>query len=175
MHSIPCAVVLRAKPQLHADRHLASICLLHLSSPRLSNIPRCLLGLSVCAVCADGYTSGIGYSCSKCTSGHRAATIAVISVLLLAVVLIAVAFGVRQLRSGSARASAGGGGATAASRGLARAGSRLKRSGVAQTVKIVVVSWQIITQVSYIATRWSTQPFSGVTILLPLYVRGRST
>lgn len=131
------------------------------AAPALSRSTSSPPGPPVCAVCADGYTSDIGYACSRCTSGRRAATIAVISVLLLAVVALTVALGVRHLRSRRDEAHAPtGGGSGAASRagGVARIGSRLWRSRVTQTVKIIVVSWQIITQASEAKSAYRRKP-----------------
>lgn len=107
--------------------------------------PTPILGLLVCAVCADGYTpSGVRYTCAKCTGGRRDATIAVISVVLLLVVLLTVAATITCLQSESEQTF---GGESAARRGVAWIGTRLKRSAGTQSLKIIIVSWQIITQV----------------------------
>lgn len=97
--------------------------------------PPLILGPSVCAVCADGYTTGAGYTCAKCTDGRRDATIAVISVVLLLAAVLAVAARIKYLQSESEQTLAGG---SVARRGLARIRSRLKRSKGAQTLKIIV-------------------------------------
>ncbi len=123
--------------------------LINLPHPARSRSPSSSPGPPVCAVCAEGYTPDIGYACSRCIAGRRAATITVLSVLLLTAVVLTAALGVRHLRSRRDDAQAPiGGGSGAASRGLARIRSRLWHSRVAQTVKIIVVSWQIITQAS---------------------------
>lgn len=54
--------------------------------------PPALCCPSVGAVRADGYTTaGVEYTCTKCTDSRRGATIAIISVVLLAAVVSAVA------------------------------------------------------------------------------------
>lgn len=123
----------------HRHQHTVSSSL----ARSLPSIP--ILGLLVCAVCADGYTTGgVRYTCEKCTGGRQDATIAVISVVLLLAVLLAVAASIKYLRSESKQTSGGG---SAVRRGVAWVGARLKRLAGAQTLKIIIVSWQIITQV----------------------------
>lgn len=101
--------------------------------------------LSVCAVCAEGYTTGVGYACVRCTGSRRGAAIAVVSAILLVAVAVALVIGVKHRRRSSASTSVE---ESPAMRRLARVKSHLKRSGATQAIKTIIVSWQIITQAS---------------------------
>ncbi|CAN0030927.1 unnamed protein product [Scytosiphon promiscuus] len=91
-----------------------------------------------CAVCSEGYTRGLGYTCSECNIYRRNWTIGVALVLFAVAVVVGV-FGVRYLNS-SAKQPAGG-----------RIQSRFERSTIGQGLKIVIVSWQIVSQFSAVA------------------------
>lgn len=89
---------------------------------------------TVCAVCAEGYTRGVGYTCSECNGHRRNCTIGVALVLFAIAVAVGV-FGVRYLGSSDEYPPGG------------RFQSRFSRSAVGQGLKIVIVSWQIVSQV----------------------------
>lgn len=91
----------------------------------------CLFGAD-CAVCSDGHTEKLSFTCTKCSDG--ASGVAVVVLLVLAAVIVAVAV-VSYVMSGES----GGKG-----RGLVE---RVARYVPLQSVKIVIVSWQILTQV----------------------------
>ncbi|CAN0218885.1 unnamed protein product [Ectocarpus sp. 4 AP-2014] len=92
-----------------------------------------------CAVCAEGYTRGVGYTCSRCDAGRRNWTIGV-ALVLVAVAVVTGALGVRYLGSSAERAVGW------------RIRSRFERSTVSQGLKIVIVSWQIVSQFSAVAS-----------------------
>ncbi|CAN0299763.1 unnamed protein product, partial [Pylaiella littoralis] len=92
-----------------------------------------------CAVCAEGYTRGVGYTCSKCDAGRRDWTIGV-ALVLAAVAVVVAALGVRCLGASVERAA----------RWTIR--TRFERSTASQGLKIVIVSWQIVSQFSAVAS-----------------------
>lgn len=97
----------------------------------------------VCAVCIDGYARGMGHTCSKCTSRHRTAG-ATIAAVVVMVLIAAVAL---RLRSSASFCTEANTERPASSRGLHRAWPRFRMARPFQALKIVFVSWQIITQV----------------------------
>lgn len=86
-------------------------------------------------MCSEGYSERLGFSCSRCAE-NSAGGIAVAVFLSAAIVVLAVAV-VSYGTSGKAGGDAGRGTAV----------ERLTRYIPLQSVKIVIVAWQIITQV----------------------------
>ena len=86
-----------------------------------------------CAVCSDGYTAQLGYTCDKCSDSTGG--IVVVAVLALVALSVCIAV-VMYVMSGEA-------GCTGRRGPL----GRLFRNIPLQSVKIVIVAWQIITQV----------------------------
>ncbi|CAM9623221.1 unnamed protein product [Scytosiphon promiscuus] len=105
----------------------------------------CKIGYSgpFCAVCADGYAAGSGYTCSKCTGARAMVTVGV-GIVLSTVGVIAVATTVKYLGSLDEVSSVEERQSTLEAR---FEGSRLSRG-----VKIVIVSWQIVSQFSSVAS-----------------------
>lgn len=97
----------------------------------------CLFGID-CAVCSQGYTEALSYTCNECS--NRGGGIVVAVLLVIAALFVAVAV-VSYVMSGER----GGGG-----RGLVE---RVARYIPLQPVKIVIVSWQILTQVRAMGDR----------------------
>eukprot|EP00752_Nemacystus_decipiens_P017698 g15868.t1 len=89
-----------------------------------------------CAICSEGYTAQFGFVCSKCSSSAAGVALAVV----LAVVTLLVAGAVVSY------ATTGEGNGTR--RGLVE---RVARYVPLQSVKIVIVAWQILTQFTELA------------------------
>eukprot|EP00903_Cladosiphon_okamuranus_P006392 g6257.t1 len=90
-----------------------------------------------CSVCSDGYSAQLGFTCSKCSnSGGGIAAIAAFSVMTVVVGAAAILY-VTSVEVGCRR----------------RRGSigRLFRNIPLQSVKIVIVVWQILTQFAAVA------------------------
>ena len=100
-----------------------------------------------CSVCSDGYTEGLGFECDRCSSTSAGVVLAVVVFLAAA---IAVVMLVRYLMSGDALRTR---------RGFV---GKLVRFIPFQSVKIILVAWQILTQVRREKTKLniSTQSFS---------------
>eukprot|EP00904_Undaria_pinnatifida_P002436 jgi/Undpi1/12193/HiC_scaffold_5.g01869.m1 len=96
----------------------------------------------LCAVCADGYTAALGYACSQCNKERRSATIAVAAVVLVVVVAILVQ-GLRFLGTYAGRTVAG---ESVLSRDRTGVQPQFIGARASQALKVVVVSWQIVTQ-----------------------------
>lgn len=90
-----------------------------------------------CAVCGDGYTASISFICSKCSANVGGIVLAV--GLLLGGLVAAVGL-VSYLISGQGESRGGGTG-----RGLAE---RVARYIPLQSLKIAIVVWQILIQVT---------------------------
>lgn len=91
-------------------------------------------------MCTDGYAPGLGYICNECS---KSLTIfyAVITVVIFIVILLAGVYMVRALIFGS--------GATPERRSSGRMKlSDLRRLIPFQSLKVLIVTWQIIIQVS---------------------------
>ena len=86
-----------------------------------------------CSVCSGGYTAELSFTCSKCS--HSAGGIALAAILAVAVLVVAVAV-VLYVMSGQVEAGR---------QGMVE---RLGRFIPLHSVKIVIVAWQILTQVS---------------------------
>ena len=104
-----------------------------LNAPRITCWPLPLL--TDCSVCSDGYSAQLSFVCSKCPE-NNAAGIVVAVALAIGALFVAVAV-VSYVMSGEAGLGAG--------QGLVE---RLARYIPLQSVKIVIVAWQILTQVS---------------------------
>lgn len=98
----------------------------------------------VCAECAEDYSLGLGYTCSECDEDRRKWTIAV-AVILLVAAAFAVTVSVGYLGASTKESSA------ARIPSLVR--ERFGRSWVSQGFKIIIVSWQIVSQASDCSTR----------------------
>ena len=100
--------------------------------------------MPVCAVCEDGYTAGLGRTCSECSAERRSATITA-GAILVAVVVAAVVRGLKALGTGIRQSTAI---ESFFSGNVSGDGPRAKAR---QSLKIIVVSWQIITQASSVS------------------------
>ncbi|CAM9191106.1 unnamed protein product [Ectocarpus sp. 13 AM-2016] len=89
-----------------------------------------------CAVCSDGYTTELAFTCTRCSGG--AGRIALAAVLAVVALCVAIAVGSYAM-SGKV--------------GDVRSGvvARLGRYVPLQSVKIVIVAWQILTQFTSVA------------------------
>lgn len=85
-----------------------------------------------CAVCSEGYTSELGFVCRKCVGSAGGIAIAVVLAAVLLVAALAVVSYVMSGESGERRP------------GLV---DRVARYVPLQSFKIVIVAWQILTQV----------------------------
>lgn len=94
-----------------------------------------------CSVCEEGYAPGLSYGCNSCSDG--------VSLMVTAVVLIAVAVVVVVIIGLDLTAVGGAAGSATSRRGLDAKFRRLKAFIPFHSLKIAVVSWQIITQVSW--------------------------
>ena len=90
-----------------------------------------------CAVCSDGYTAELGFACSRCSDSRGGLVLAAV---LGVVALLALAAVVSHVTSGEA------------GRGGKNLVGRLTQYIPLQSLKIVVVAWQILTQVSPMAS-----------------------
>lgn len=95
---------------------------------------------SDCAICTDGFSRGLGYTCLKCNMERRYVAIA-IAVIIPVGILALVTHGMKMLRSGNGQER------SFSRRSLARKRSRFMMARTFQALKIIIVSWQIITQV----------------------------
>lgn len=94
-----------------------------------------------CAVCLPGYTQGMGYSCLGCSEGSEATLLVVgVIVALIAGLLFVEAFNfLTFVTDGKSR--------PAHRNGFDKLGSKIQEAIPLQRVKIVIVMWQIITEV----------------------------
>lgn len=109
-------------------------------------LPLILCNIAVCAECATNYVAGLGHGCRICTENDKTVVVIVLAVVLLAVMVI-VTFVVADLLQVVQESSTQG-------------GNDLKEFNYRSTVhhlmgaipmsgiKIVVVVWQIISEVS---------------------------
>lgn len=101
----------------------------------------------VCTVCIHGYSRGVGHTCSKCSRQRRLTGVIIMGVAVVGLIT-AVGFGQGYFKSTSSAAVSGMTERTLSSRGLEIIQSRLRATRAFQALKIIVVSWQIVTQVS---------------------------
>ena len=87
---------------------------------------------SDCSVCSKTYAPGLNFSCQKCSDGTKGIAITLVIMVLL------IAFGL-AISSYLVSAEVGGAG-----RGIV---DRAMRWVPMQSIKIIVVAWQILTQV----------------------------
>lgn len=126
----PLCVAVGAHQYHHTRVVLRDFLARYLSGPRF-HLP-CLPNRTDCSICSDGYASNLGYTCSKCFG--RASGIAFAVGMAVLAVFVAVVV-IMYIMSGEA------------------GGRRIyvfERFGwyvPLQSVKIVIVSWQILTQV----------------------------
>lgn len=92
----------------------------------------CWLFLSDCSVCSNGYTADLSLTCSKCSDSTGGIVLAAV---LTAVALAVVGTVVSHVMSGEVRPEGAG------------TVGRLRRYIPLQSLKIVIVAWQILTQV----------------------------
>ena len=109
-----------------------------------------MTNLPDCAVCSDGYTEQLGYTCSECLGAASGMVLA----SFVLVVIIFVAIGVA-----SYVVSADGEGKR---RGLVE---RVARFIPLQSLKIIIVSWQILTQVRALCSTYQTGRRKGGEII----------
>lgn len=106
-----------------------------------------LIFVSVCAVCADGYARGVGYTCTQCSGSRRTVTITVVLALLVAAMLITVVVCAKSAECSVAEKTM----TTTTSLFCGRLRTSLSRfecTKASQALKIVIVAWQIVTQAS---------------------------
>lgn len=94
-----------------------------------------------CAVCKDGYARGLGNACLKCSHERRNAVIVVAVVIFVLIVMVIIA-GIRSLTHPGEEHN------LPLCRMMKAAISRFKGARAYQALKIMVVSWQIVTQAS---------------------------
>eukprot|EP00752_Nemacystus_decipiens_P009914 g8846.t1 len=84
-----------------------------------------------CSICSSGYTGGLGFTCSKCSNSAGGIVLAAVFAVMALVVVIAIVVYVMSGKAGTGK------------RGIVE---RLGRYIPLQSVKIVIVAWQILTQ-----------------------------
>lgn len=85
-----------------------------------------------CAVCSDGYAASLGFSCTRCSDGKRRVAVAVVlGVFALTGAVAAIIYLVSSPRKGRGESLV----------------DAWKKYVPFQSVKIVIVAWQILTQV----------------------------
>ncbi|CAM9683309.1 unnamed protein product, partial [Choristocarpus tenellus] len=94
-----------------------------------------------CAVCDDGFAPGLSYSCSECDDSRKSLALG-IGIFSLALIVLVVSGGIRFLITASSLRLKNLHG------GLSH---RIKRMISFQGLKILVVTWQIVTQFSEVA------------------------
>lgn len=107
-----------------------------------------------CAVCGVGYARGLGNLCLKCSHERYGAVIAV-AVVIFVVVVMVIIDGIRSLTHPSVADN------LPLRRTLSAVVSRFKGSRVYQALKIMVVSWQIVTQASAVVDNFLQNSCSG--------------
>ena len=97
----------------------------------------CAINQADCAICSDGFSGSFGFICKRCSNSIGGVVVAIVFVLAF---LVAVILAVSDLLS------------TELDRGTQRRAcvERLMRYIPMQSVKVVIVTWQIVIQV-----RWS--------------------
>lgn len=91
-----------------------------------------LINQADCAICSDGYTAGLGFACDKCSNTAGGIVLAVFFVVIALVVVVSIACYLIFYEHERGR------------QGLVE---RMARYVPLQSLKVVIVSWQIITQV----------------------------
>ena len=85
-----------------------------------------------CSVCNNDYTGSVGFTCSRCSDSTTG--IVVIGIIILACVVVGIAFALHLLSGRMENTE----------RGLV---GRITRIVPVQAVKIIIMVWQILTQV----------------------------
>ena len=93
-----------------------------------------------CSVCSDGYTRSIGYRCDKCSTSS--AGLVLMAVLVTAAVVAIIFLGRYMMSEEHGQDTR---------RGFVE---HLMRYIPLQSVKIVIVAWQILTQVRMVIFLW---------------------
>ena len=88
-----------------------------------------------CAVCGDGYVATLGFSCDRCSGNTKSVVVTSIFTGVSAFIAAAI---IRYLMSSEIQ---GGG------RGIV---DRMTRHVPVQAMKIIIVAWQILTQVTHV-------------------------
>lgn len=106
----------------------------------VSSSPCKSLYLPDCAVCDEGYAPGMAYSCHQCSKGRTSLALALAAIVSLAVLAVLVVIG-RKLMFGTAM--------TPHDARLATSSwcQRIRQAIPYQAVKILIMVWQIVTQV----------------------------
>ena len=95
-------------------------------------------------MCEEGYAPGVAFSCSSCSDGRSliatAVALSLVAVALVVAIILDLTAVVAVAASPTSRNGCGAG------------YRRLKAAIPFQSLKIVVVSWQIITQVSMLGS-----------------------
>ena len=97
--------------------------------------PRCVFSLNNktdCAVCGDGYVASLGFTCDKCSGNTKGIIVASIFAAVFVSVVVAIVW---HLMSSETRGT---------NRGIV---NYVTRRVPIQAVKIIIVAWQILTQV----------------------------
>lgn len=94
-----------------------------------------------CSVCWDNYSSSVGLTCVECSGNTEGIVLATVLAVVVPFIVVAV---VLYLVSGNTDAT-----------GQGMVG-RLQRVVPLQSIKIIIVAWQILTQVKETSTRWSS-------------------
>ncbi|CAM9706213.1 unnamed protein product [Ascophyllum nodosum] len=102
-----------------------------------------------CAVCLDGYARGFGNSCIECSGQRRSAMIAFTAVVVVALVA-SIVIGIQSLEVDTEAHSC------SPRQVLKMVYHQIRRTRASQALKIMVVSWQIVTQASaFLIKTWA--------------------
>ena len=100
--------------------------------------------LKDCSVCQEGYAPGLSFSCNSCSDSSGVMALAIVLIIIIVSFVVAVLFDLTVVGTAASPPSGHGCGARL---------TRLKAKFPFQSLKIAVVSWQIITQAStYVST-----------------------
>ena len=108
-----------------------------------------------CAVCGDGYVASLGFSCERCSKNTKSVVVASIFAGVSAVVVVGA---IRYLMSAEIQGEGKG------------VVDRMTRRVPVQAMKIVIVAWQILTQVTQVQAH-----FPSSTLQLRIYTCWRNT
>ena len=101
-----------------------------------------------CAICSDGYSASLGFTCNICSNSPGGIALAVIFALVSLVAMISMATYLlsAELERGAAKAFV----------------ERLLRRIPVQSVKVVIIAWQIVTQVRLSKNVYRRTVMSGI-------------
>ena len=96
-------------------------------------LPNCVVEQADCAICSDGYSASLGFTCNRCSNNIGSIVVTIVLALaLLASVILAVSYLLsRKLENENNRSCV----------------EHLMRHIPVQSAKIVIVAWQIVIQV----------------------------